>query len=138
MCVPSAIPRKSRWNAIRVSSADAPVSAKVAGGLIVAVAADGMVQDLAGRLHRSFYNLRNLPFHSAGLDFFLGYTAGLARVRLYYGTGAILQLTRAARSHQNIPVIAVKPLNQFHRSLRDGRQTGKIERCQNRLNLMEH
>src|ERR1035438_9649701 len=77
---------------------------------------ENLAQGFARSLDREFRQFRNQPFHLARLDFILRDAAWFARNSVNHGWSAPLQLPGTPRRYEYIAIVAVKSLDQLHRS----------------------
>src|ERR1035438_4297353 len=73
-----------------------------------------LVECLGGGHYWQFRNLRNQPFHLAGLDFILRYAAGFARSGIDHRGRPPLQLPCPPRCYENVTIVTIEPFNQLH------------------------
>src|SRR5579862_7360390 len=73
-----------------------------------------LLQDFAGDFGRATRHFGDHPLHLAGPDLILGDAARLAGGGLDRWRRSTLELPCTPRGHQDVPVIAVKPFDQFH------------------------
>src|SRR5688572_29795562 len=75
--------------------------------------AQGLIEHFAGH-GRGRFRLTDDVTYLAGVHFVLGDAAGLAGIRVHHGTGAGLYLARASRGHQDVAILAVETIYNFH------------------------
>src|SRR4029077_18672610 len=108
-------PPGARFNsALAAQKSNAGNGMVIAGDSCLRVFREHLVQSLGRGYYWQFRNLRNQPFHLAGLNFILRDAAGFARSGIDHRGCAALQLPCPPRRYQNVAVVAVEPFNQLH------------------------